>query len=387
MSTATLTIRAYNVLFGDAVLLTLAEPAASERHILVDFGNALAGQAGQDTVFAPVLQDIVDRTGGSLDLYVMTHEHMDHVQGPLYAARKLGIALQARQVWMTASSAPDYYERFESARKRRKLALNALAAAEDLMQVAGADAMPFGLAGLMELNNPRASRDCVDFIAAMGMGAQVPRYVFRQDDEASPEADGPFPAATFRVLAPEEDTSIYYRALGPAVAGVAAGLGAVAGAFGAVPPPGVAAGAFFDLLEFRAVEMAGNLRAIDKAANDSSVVIELEWQGWRLLLAGDAEERSWEIMRRRGLLRPAHVLKISHHGSHNGSPPQELDLVLPVHPPDTRPRHAIVSTAEGAYSGVPDEASLALIASRAMLHDTRSVDPGVAVEIVLSADV
>jgi beta-lactamase superfamily II metal-dependent hydrolase len=117
------------------------------------------------------------------------------------------------------------------------------------------------------------------------------------------------------------------------------------------------------------------------------VVIELEWQGWRLLLAGDAEERSWEIMRRRGLLRPAHVLKISHHGSHNGSPPEGLDLVLPVHPPDTRPRHAIVSTAKGAYSGVPDEASLALIASRATLHDTRSVDPGVAVEIVLSADV
>jgi len=131
--------------------------------------------------------------------------------------------------------------------------------------------------------------------------------------------------------------------------------------------------------------MAGNLRAIDRAANDSSVVIELEWHGWRILLAGDAEERSWEIMRRKGLLRPVHVLKVSHHGSQNGSPPAEIDLVLPAAPQDDRPRHAILSTAVGAYSGVPDDDSLTLLANRASLHDTRTVAPGDAVEVALRA--
>ncbi|MFZ1467451.1 MAG: hypothetical protein WAT09_00560 [Paracoccaceae bacterium] len=382
MSGASLTLRAYNVLFGDAVLLTLSEPGAKARHMLVDLGNALAGQPGQDSVFEPVLRDIVARTGGILDLYVMTHEHMDHVQGPLYGARKLGLPLQARRVWMTASSAPDYYDRFALARKQKNLALTALAAADDLVRAVGADAMPAGLMGLAELNNPRASRDCVDFIAAMGMDAVPPRYVFRKDETATPEADAPFADATFRILAPEEDTAIYYRPLGPAVAGVSAGMGAVAGAYGAAPPPGVAAGAFFDLLDFRAGEMADNLRSIDKAANNSSVVIEVEWRGWRLLLAGDAEERSWEIMRRHGLLRPVHFLKVSHHGSHNGSPAEEIDLVLPHAPLDDRPRYAVVSTAVGAYSGVPDSATLALIATRATLLDTRDVPPGAAVEVV-----
>jgi glyoxylase-like metal-dependent hydrolase (beta-lactamase superfamily II) len=188
MTGATLTIRVYNVLFGEAILLTLDDPGQPARHMLVDFGNALAGAPGTDAVFAPALQDIMARTGGMLDLYVMTHEHMDHVQGPMFCSAKLGQALTAQRVWMTASSAPDYYDRFAKAKKQKKLALTALAMADDLALAAGADRMPDDVLGLMELNNPRASRDCVDFIAAMGLGQTppaAPRYVFRQDDAAT----------------------------------------------------------------------------------------------------------------------------------------------------------------------------------------------------------
>ncbi len=89
------------------------------------------------------------------------------------------------------------------------------------------------------------------------------------------------------------------------------------------PPAGVAAGDFFDLVTFRATGMSANLRTIDKAANNSSVAIELEWRGWRLLFPGDAEEKSWEIMDRENQIKPVHFLKISHHGSKNGSPPAQ----------------------------------------------------------------
>jgi hypothetical protein len=50
------------------------------RHLLIDVGNALVKQ-GQDDVFAPVFADIVAQTGGRIDLYVNSHEHLDHVQG------------------------------------------------------------------------------------------------------------------------------------------------------------------------------------------------------------------------------------------------------------------------------------------------------------------
>lgn len=75
----------------------------------------------------------------------------------------------------------------------------------------------------------------------------------------------------------------------------------------------------------------------------------LEWRRWRLLFTGDAEHRSWKEMNKRGVLKPVHFLKVSHHGSWNGTPSGEiLDKILPPTPPDRRKRHAAVSTCEGA---------------------------------------
>ena len=61
------------------------------RHILIDVGN-VTGHGGDVDVFKPVLEDIFRELDGQpLDLYVMTHEHMDHVKGLLYAQDKLGL--------------------------------------------------------------------------------------------------------------------------------------------------------------------------------------------------------------------------------------------------------------------------------------------------------
>ncbi len=99
--------------------------------------------------------------------------------------------------------------------------------------------------------------------------------------------------------------------------------------------------------------------------------------GWQLLFPGDAEEKSWEIMDRENLLRPVHFLKISHHGSRNGSPLHQIDKVFPAQPHDGRRRVCVVSTSVGGYPGVPDEDSLALLRSRSTeFHDTRDLARG-----------
>jgi hypothetical protein len=54
----------------------------------------------------------------------------------------------------------------------------------------------------------------------------------------------------------------------------------------------VDAGAFYDLVESRRRGFEDNLLAIDAANNNTSVVLLLEWRGWRLLFPGDAEVRS-----------------------------------------------------------------------------------------------
>lgn len=378
---AELRVRIYNMRFGDAILVSI--PEADEqgqpvtRTLLFDTGNALAGKGGEDALFSAVLANIRDELGGQpVDLYVMTHEHMDHVQGPLLGS-KLGLPVAARQVWMTASSAEDYYQRFPEARKKRALAMAAYdGAAAFLNGIAGA--RPVALMTLLELNNPRSSKDCVDHIRGIAPGA--PLYL---DRTVAIEGMHPFRRTRVRVMAPEADTSVYYGRLRPRTLGAMPDEASPAEllAHAITPPAGVGAGDFFDLVRFRSSGLAANLRSIDKAANNSSVVIELEWEGWRLLFPGDAEEKSWEIMERQGLLRSVHFLKVSHHGSANGSPPWVIDRLLPEQAPDDRLRRAVVSTSDGAYSGVPDGPTLELLKSRGELLDTRDKEPGAWIDI------
>jgi beta-lactamase superfamily II metal-dependent hydrolase len=380
--TDALRVRAYNVRFGDALLVSVpdrdAAGAVTVRHVLIDVGNVLAGSGGEDEVFAPVLADVVAELDGEpLDLYVMTHEHMDHVQGLLWAKQKQGIDLKARHAWLTASAAPDYYEHHPEARKKR-LAMEAEYRRIALFLSAAAREPGPVVRALLLNNNPRSTADCVAHLRGVG---ETTTYVHRGADLAGAH---PFAEARFAIWGPEEDTSIYYGAFRPLALGLAAAGGGGAAAEGAaaaagagaeapprlvtpLPPPGVDGEAFYNLVERRRSGVFDNLLAIDKAANNSSVVFSLEWRNWRLLFPGDAEERAWQEMGKLdpSPLEPVHFLKVGHHGSHNGTPTGALlERILPLQALDARPRSALVSTHDGTYSGVPHAETLAEIAER-----------------------
>ena len=129
------------------------------------------------------------------------------------------------------------------------------------------------------------------------------------------------------------------------------------------PPAGVDAGAFYDLVSTRQGTFLDNLLAIDKARNNTSLVLLLEWRRWKLLFPADAGRRSWQMMDHPQQLQEVHFLKVSHHGSHTGMPPAGmLDQLLPGEgqiASDGRPRCAVVSIAPQTYSGVADPDTLA----------------------------
>jgi beta-lactamase superfamily II metal-dependent hydrolase len=54
------------------------------------------------------------------------------------------------------------------------------------------------------------------------------------------------------------------------------------------------------------------------------IVFCLEWHGNKLLFTGDAEELSWETLYQKDVLKEVDFLKISHHGSENGTSPDEI---------------------------------------------------------------
>ena len=382
-----LTVRAYNVGFGDAVLVSVPEreegvDGETTRHLLIDVGNLLVGEGGANEVFPAVVGDIAERVGGTVDLYVMTHEHLDHVEG-LLAAAKAGVELRARHAWLTGSAHPAYYDTHPAAKKRH---LEMQLSLEDVARQLAAEPDEW-LAAMVRNNSavlpPGAlglsTADSVDHVRRIADEANT-HYVDRTTELAGTH---PFREAQLRVLAPEEDTSAYYRRRGGALTARSSDTTAAVAPRPslAAPPVGVSPGAFFDLLTARRGSGRSRILEIDAANNNTSIVLELEWRGWRLLFPGDAELGSWKRMHADQRLRPVHLVKISHHGSHNGTLDDLVDEFLPPVAPDGRERHALLSSHDGDWDGVPDEETLAVYAARCQVHDTRTVAPGEAVEI------
>jgi len=75
-----LRVRAYNVRFGDAILVSVPDKTSAGvkkmRHILIDVGNALGGknEGGLDTVFEPVVKNILEVLDGV--------EHVHRISAP-----------------------------------------------------------------------------------------------------------------------------------------------------------------------------------------------------------------------------------------------------------------------------------------------------------------
>ncbi len=360
----TLVVRAYNVRFGDAILIEVPDrdPATQQttlRRILIDVGNAASTEGGDDRVFRPAVDDLLKRLKGSpIDLYVMTHEHMDHVQGLPYVAEKfypndqLKQDLNVQYAWLTASAAADYRQRFPKAKKKRSEFQMAYEAIRSFAASFRAGEVP-GLAAVLAINDYRSTDKCVEYFRKLSKNP--PTYVFRGCPLAGAH---PFREAKFEIWAPEEDTSDYYGHLQANLTGVEAGAASQPGqkpAKGrALPPAGVDAGAFYELVEMRSHSVLDNLLAIDQAANNTSVVFCLEWRQWRLLFAGDAEERSWRTMSQRGVLRPVDFLKVAHHSSSNGTPDDDLlEQIFPKNSSEKKKRRALICTWENTYSGIP----------------------------------
>jgi len=386
-----LRVRAYNVRFGDALLVSIPERDGGRevtRHMLIDMGNVLSSEGGDDSVFEPVMRDILEVLDGApLSLYVMTHEHLDHVQGLLYASDKLGLKLPGvERAWITPSAEPGYYDSHPEAKRSLELAsARYLAARRHFNALEGSEEVPPSVRAMLANNDAlladggsSKTQACVDFLATL---TPQTSYVHVGHGHSAPH---PFVEATLHIWGPEEDTAAYYGRFD------AARLQPLPSSEGReappLPPPGVDAGAFYNLVNARKRGYFDNLLAIDKAANDTSVVICIEWHGWRLLFPGDAEERAWRTMDARGLLEPVHFYKVGHHGSHNGTPEADiLDKILPVSPPDARPRRAVVSTCENTYNNVPDEATLEGLRKRCEVTSTLGLKDGAYIDFEFEA--
>jgi competence protein ComEC len=82
-----------------------------------------------------------------------------------------------------------------------------------------------------------------------------------------------------------------------------------------------------------------------KVANDDSLVLELEYEGRRILLAGDAELKSEENLVKNYGAAKLDILKVAHHGSKTSTSQQFLDHF--------NPRMAVISVGRHNWFGHP----------------------------------
>lgn len=92
--------------------------------------------------------------------------------------------------------------------------------------------------------------------------------------------------------------------------------------------------------------------------NDNSIGIRVQYGSFSMLLTGDSQapERAFWEARCPDLIRDCTVLKLTHHGSRNGTDARWLEIV--------RPRVAVASLGRGNEFGHPHPETLALLERR-----------------------
>jgi beta-lactamase superfamily II metal-dependent hydrolase len=354
-----ITVRMYNVGFGDAFLLVF--PAKDRpRKVLIDCGVHVAGANSQAPLARLVEQIIADVTEGDtprIDLVIATHRHQDHVKG---FANPLWKTVEVGEVWMP------WTEDYKDPRARKILEAQSTKA-EKLARVLGlllAQPARFGFRAekVAELRMLQAfSANSLSNPAAMATlhdgfkgGKAIPRrylpFKERNDNSFEPSA---LPGVIVHVMGPSRNEETI-RDLNPPSNEQWLRLmeSKLSPDFEAHRPFAEGWASDFDDLksddalrtllnknELKRIESIGEgtelgvAVQLEQAVNGTSLMIMFQMGKARLLFPGDAQNGTWKMALAdpewRALLTQTSFYKVGHHGSHNATPKEFVFDLLP----------------------------------------------------------
>lgn len=360
------TIRMYNVGFGDSFLVRI--PGKPERKILMDCGSIKEGAGGPigDVVDA-IIEDVKDKDGKPrIDVVVMSHRHRDHVSG---FANPAWAEVEVQEVWMpwTEDPADPEARRIRDIQSRLAATLHAeltrLGAAGELIDLAA-----------NALSNEDAMRTLHEGFA----GEPVRRFLPPRDRQKRTFQVDCLPGVTVSAMGPSFDEAVI-ATMDPPAGKSFLQLADSAAADRQDPRPPFPGDWTVDPPpvppltpdERKIVDEVGEgnesvvAAALDGAVNGTSLVLMLRVGKCCLLLPGDAQWGTWNMILEdpewSQLLAMTTFLKVGHHGSHNATPKPFVEDILPQTP---NALWAMVSTIKRGDWPIPKKELMAALAKR-----------------------
>ena len=337
----TVTVRMYNVGFGDSFLLTF--PAADRpRKVLVDCGSHTSGPGPVPIgdVAEQIARDVTEADGvPRIDVVVATHRHQDHVSGFQSPVWK---GVHVSEVWLPWTEDLDDPEATEI-RERQSGGAAKLHAA---LRLSGAPDHVLDLVA-----NCLTNEKAMTTLHAGFAGKPARLFLPKKGGEKKPFAPAALPGVKVHLLGPSRDPEIVrdmdppkgkgYLRLAHAGEDGRSGLpfrrrwARVPDDFDATP-------------EFAHLRLPGKYRtsvdalgedddlavavALDAAVNGTSLVLMFEIGKAFLLFPGDAQWGTWNALltdpASAALLKKTVFYKVGHHGSHNATPREFVEKDL-----------------------------------------------------------
>jgi hypothetical protein len=405
-----LTLRSYQVGFGDCFLLTFHyATAGKDRHLLIDFGSKAHPKGARKNLMPAIAADIKKECGGKLHAIVLTHRHQDHISGFATNAKHTGpgdvIAscnpdliiqpwtedpkAQTDAIQPTADRAADPNKRFLQALDHMNaISTGVLAEAQRLAEVDPASEHHRVFAALASLGEENIKNPSA--VANLQQMGTKHEYTYHGQPT---ELSTILPGVKITVLGPPtlkqsdkirkergEDANEFWMFQANAARFTSGRLGTVEGTpdneeTAAPPPPRLFKDAetlsannpptyarwFMPRLRaIRGDNLLQIVRILDDAMNNTSVILLFEVGSQALLFPGDAQIENWmftltnkELMNR---LKNVTLYKVGHHGSRNATPKSLWNVFIHRDKPGTKGRlKTVMSTMEDVYGTLTED--------------------------------
>jgi beta-lactamase superfamily II metal-dependent hydrolase len=383
------TVRMYNVGFGDCFLVTL-EATDRNYRILFDCGR-LAGSVPNtadelrfEAVIARLVDDLREKDEHGverrrIDLLIVTHRHRDHVHG--FSKTELWNDVEVGEVWMPWVEDPSNRHARALVEKQEQLARRTFRALKALRAAAG-NGSNHALDSAAEIaynatSNATAMKLLHEGLKTDHKNRFLPRLGYFPESLTTAELSGRIPeGVTMHVLGPSRDPDVM-TSLDPPDGSAyepferktatehhdeadddadAAEVPEPFGVTWVVKAREYSVGA----VERRRVEQLAIAGAVsplemvyrlDRSINGTSLVVVIEVGDVKLLFPGDAQWGTWNAILQnaetRRLVEYATLYKVGHHGSHNATPKDYVENLIGDKPRPT----SLVSVARTRYGG------------------------------------